>query len=620
MLTLKKRTKIRHAEYYDMIPVTDKLYADSLKGKIFTNLMELITSEENIKLAYRNIKKNTGSDTPGVDNITIKNVGKWTEMELISQVRKRLSFYKPQPVRRVEIPKPNGKKRPLGIPTMSDRIIQQCILQILEPICEAKFHERSNGFRPNRSAENAISQCNHMMFSRGLHYVVDVDIKGFFDNVDHNKLKRQIWSMGIRDKKLICIISEMLKAPICMPDKSVIYPTKGTPQGGILSPLLANIVLNELDWWIASQWETMPTRRQYAGTPHQNGTMGQNAKFRALKGTKLKEMYIVRYADDFKIFCRNRTSATKILIATQQWLWERLKLEVSVEKSQITNLKRKYSEFLGFRMKVIKSKNQYVSRTRMTEKAVANVKGKLKGQRQKIEHPKDGRNEYEEISKYNAMVIGIHNYYRIATLVNLDCNAIAWQASKWWKKKAKQKEKAGPTDGGYVESRYGKSAQIRYISGHPIAPIGYVQYKKPMWKKKSVNKYTPEGRKDIHTTLTMNMDVLLWLMRHPVKGRSIEYADNRISLFSAQKGKCAITGKELEPENTHCHHKKPRKLGGDDSYHNLILVLTDVHKLIHATNQQTIEACLKKLNLNAKMVDKVNKLRVMAQLEPIMNK
>ena len=153
--------------------------------------------------------------------------------------------------------------RSLGIPTIWDRIIQQCFLQVLEPICEAKFFERSNGFRPNRSVENAIAQSYKMMQMYKLHYVVDVDIKGFFDNVNHGKLLKQLWAIGIRDKRVIAMISKMLKAEVVMPDKSIVKSEKGIPQGGIFSPLLANVVLNELDWWVASQWENMPIHYEY---------------------------------------------------------------------------------------------------------------------------------------------------------------------------------------------------------------------------------------------------------------------------------------------------------------------------------------------------------------------
>ena len=233
----QKSRKIRYTEYYDMQKILDDLYADSLNNKTFNFLMDIITSRENIKMAYRTIKGNKGSKTPGVDKRNIDNLALMSEDKFIDLIQKQFRYYQPRPVRRVEIPKPNGKTRPLGIPTIVDRIVQQCILQILEPICEAKFHERSNGFRPNRSAEHAIAQCCRLMQIQHLHYAVDIDIKGFFDNVSHSKLIKQMWHMGIRDKKLICIVKQMLKAPVVLPDGKTIIPDKGTPQGGLCKAL-----------------------------------------------------------------------------------------------------------------------------------------------------------------------------------------------------------------------------------------------------------------------------------------------------------------------------------------------------------------------------------------------
>mgnify|MGYP002617519764 CR=1 FL=1 len=345
-----KQRKIRNSEYYDMISTFDELYAGSKKDKIFNHLMEIIESEENIKLAYRTIKTNTGSDTAGVDKRTINDLAKLNEEEYVRLIRKQFSCYHPRPVKRVEIPKPNGKTRPLGIPTIVDRVVQQCILQVMEPICEAKFSNNSYGFRPGRSVEHAIGRTYQLLQLSHLHYVIEFDIKGFFDNVCHTKLIRQIWAMGIHDKHLIYVLKQILTAPIRMPDGSTEYPRKGTPQGGIISPLLANIVLNELDHWVESQWQEHPLVRKYAVLINKNGSENKGAGYHAMKKTELKEMFIVRYADDFRIFCRTKNAAARTKIAVTQWLMKRLKLEVSEEKTKIINVKRRYSEFLGFKI------------------------------------------------------------------------------------------------------------------------------------------------------------------------------------------------------------------------------------------------------------------------------
>jgi group II intron reverse transcriptase/maturase len=615
-----KRKKLRYAEYYDMTEITDRLYRESKEGKVFCNLMELITSQENIKLAYRSIKRNSGSVTPGTDKQTINDIERMSEEEFVCNVQRKLAWYKPKPVRRKEIPKPNGKMRPLGIPTIMDRIIQQCILQILEPICEAKFHNRSNGFRTNRSAENAIAQCCQMINLQKLYFVVDVDIKGFFDNVDHCKLKQQMWNMGIRDKKLLCIISEILRAPIVMSDGSIEYPAKGTPQGGVLSPILANIVLNELDWWIASQWENLPTKLQYKEQISKNGSPNKGNKYRALKKTFLKEMYLVRYADDFKIFCRKRSDANKVFLAVEKWLEDRLKLSISEEKSKVINLKRSYSEFLGFKLKAVPKGGKLVVKSHMVNKAIKKEATKLITQIKAIQKPKNQNEEYLMINQYNSMVMGIQNYYHYATRINHDCKLIAWQVNTVLKNRLNFRlKKAGKLEEGYIKDRYGVSKQLRFCGGKPIVPIGYVQWKNPMQLKRSVCNYTPKGRAEIHKSLGINISVLHALMRATMVGRSIEFMDNRISLYAAQNGKCAVTGKQLEFEEIHCHHKLPLSIGGSDKYQNLIIIHRDTHKLVHATERETISRYINQLNINNTMLIKLNKLRKMMKFEQIVS-
>lgn len=618
---MTKQKKLRHLEYYDLQEVFDKLYADSKQGEVFTNLMDIIRDENNIRLAYRNIKRNAGSITAGVDGITINDIEKLDAEKYVDIIQRKLAWYKPKPVRRKEIEKPNGGTRPLGIPTMTDRLVQQCILQVLEPICEAKFHERSNGFRPNRSAEHAMAQCYKMIQQMNLHFVVDVDIKGFFDNVNHTKLIKQMWTLGIRDKQLICIIKEMLKAPVVMQDGSVICPDKGTPQGGILSPLLANIVLNELDWWIAGQWETIPTNKVKTHFK-KDGSMDNGKKYTSLrKNSNLKEMYIVRYADDFKIFCRKRSEADKVFIAVKQWLSERLKLQVSEEKSKVVNLKRHYSDFLGFRLKAVPKCDKYVVSSYMSEKALKRETEKLIGQIKYIEYLKNAKEEALAVNLYNSMVWGIHNYYRYATNINLDCRKIQFRINSLMRNRLRDRvKKNGTIKSEYVRKNYGASKQMRFIGGVAVCPIGYIKTKNPMYKKAVICKYTEEGREEIHKNLKfdeLRLTVLHMLATAQIPKRSIEYMDNRVSLYAAQCGKCAVTGRILWIDEIHCHHKKPVSQGGTDEYKNLVIVHKDVHRLIHANSADVINFYLEKVKPNSTMLKKINQLRELAGISAI---
>lgn len=591
-----------------MQSVFDELYENSLAKCEFKNLISIIITEENIRLAYRNLKKNAGSRTPGTDGKTIANLAEMSESELIHVVQKKFEWYQPQSVRRKEIPKGNGKTRPLGIPTIMDRLIQQCILQVMEPICEAKFCDTSNGFRPNRGVENALAQAEKHMQTSNLHIVIDIDIKGFFDNVNHGKLLRQIWAMGIHDKKLLCIISAMLKAEVA----GIGFPEKGTPQGGIISPLLSNIVLNELDWWITSQWVGMPTRHEYSGRIHENGTKDQSKKYRELRKTKLKECYIVRYADDFKIFCKKHIDAVKLFEATKAWLKERLGLDISPEKSKIVNLKHDYSDFLGFRIKVHKGKdNKYVVISHIAPKALDRIKDTAKEKIKAIQHSSGEIGEYKVINDYNSFVMGVHNYYRMATAASPDIQQLAFEIkiaikNRLQERVQRRKNQNIPT----YAKRYAKSKEIRFIGKNILLPIGYIQHHPPIHKKKSVNKYTADGRAEIHKNLeSVDMTILHILMRNPNMSASAEYNDNRISLYVAQQGKCAVTKERLSLEDIHCHHKLPKSLGGGDDYANLIILHERIHRLVHATQEETISAIMQTVQLDKRQLDKLNKLR-----------
>ena len=425
--------------------------------------------------------------------------------------------------------------------------------------------------------------------------------------------------MGIRDKRLLYIIKRILKAPIKLEDGTIITPDKGTPQGGIISPLLANIVLNELDWWIESQWQENPV--VWSGKPHYDAKGGpiKSNGYKAMRATRLKEMYIVRYADDFRVFCPSADVAFRTMAAVTQWLKERLRLDVSPEKTRVVNLEKQYSEFLGIKMRLRQKKNKMVVHSRVGDKAIQKVRAEAKEKVKSIVRPQNGNTDVHAVHDYNAFVMGVHNYYRMATAVSMDFAELAYRSWKIFYRLGKRLKKAPrekPT--GAVMERYGQSKQMRYLKNLPIAPIGYVQTKAPMHKKRSVQKYTPEGRKEIHANLGINTVMLGAMLRQPLFVQSAEYADNRLSLYCAQYGKCAVTGQVFEKlEDIHCHHKLPRNMGGKDKYRNLTLVREPVHILIHATTEQTIEKYLNLLDLNKKQLAKLNKLRGEAGNEPI---
>lgn len=616
---------IRNVEYHDMTDIFDDLYTKSKNNKIFTNLVDIIASEDNIVLAYRNIKTNKGSKTSGIDNKTITDINNLMVHDVQKIILSKLNDYKPKPVKRIEIPKSDGRTRPLGIPCIADRLFQQCIKQVLEPICEAKFYNYSFGFRPNRSVSQAIARTYFLMQRNKLSYCIDVDIQGFFDNIDHDILIKQMWNMGIRDKKLLSIIKAMLKAEVILPDKSRIIPTKGSPQGGILSPLLANIVLNDLDWWIASQWGEFETKKNYDRERKHNDKIyvDKSNKYTALKRTSnLKEMYIVRYADDFKIFCRNYSDAKKIYEAVVQWLKIRLNLDINENKSGITNLKQNYTEFLGFKIKLKNKANKWVVQSHISDKSLKRVKTELVDIIKRTSKTDSQKTFYELINQYNATVLGVHNFYRIATDISIDLQKLGLEMERIVYNRLGSSykiEKAGNFEtNSIIKKNYENSAQMRFINGRPLIPIAYVKTKPPSSKVQEETPYSVQGRALMNngTEKGFDVNIIRYLMMEELYDSTIQFRDNRTSLYCAQHGKCAITGKVLKPEDIHCHHKIPKNIGGTDDYQNLIILDKEIHILVHAKEIATIKKHIGLIK-DKKQLKKINDLRRFCGLENI---
>ncbi len=579
------------------------LYERSLEKQSFSRLFDVITSRENILLAYRTIKSNKGSKTPGTDGKTIADMKRWSEEELITEVRQKLENYRPKKVRRKWIEKDNGKWRPLGIPCMLDRIIQQSFKQVLEPIAEAQFYNHSYGFRPLRSAHHAMARIQFLINQANFHFVVDIDIKGFFDHINHTLLIKQLWNMGIQDRKVLTCISKMLKAEI---DGEGI-PTEGAPQGGLLSTLLSNIVLNDLDQWIAGQWEFFPLSKLF------HSKVGERL---AKKRTHLKEGYLVRYADDFKILCKDGKTAEKWYHAARLYLKDRLKLDISPEKSQIVNMRKRDSEFLGFTIRANKKGKKRVAHTGIK----ANKKRKIKEEAKKLIRRIKSSPSALNALLFNSFVLGLHNYFNRATHVNPEFARLSYDLGAFIYNHLRPVGKYGhPANPPPVYKKlYSLNYKTFEIAGVSLFPISDVKTVNTMGFSPKMTPFTKEGREVIHKRLRPDIQREIGvLMKSTLPNRSVEYMDNRISRYSMKMGKCEITGFELPATEVHCHHYIPLTLGGSDQFHNLRILHRRIHQLIHSTDKKMIDELKIRFQLTWSMIDKINRYREKCKLEPI---
>lgn len=331
-------------------------------------LLDKILDRDNLDQALKQVKSNKGS--AGVDGMTIDELSSFMTLnrdEIIRQIRKR--EFKPQPVLRVEIPKPNGGTRLLGIPTVLDRVIQQAIAQVLTPMFDKQFSEYSYGFRPRRYAEMAILQALEFM-NDGYEWIVDIDLERFFDTVHHDRLMNLI-SRTVDDGDVISLIRKYLVSGVQI-DEEYEETVIGTPQGGNLSPLLSNIMLNELD-----------------------------------KELENRGLHFVRYADDCIIMVKSEMSAKRVMRSVSRFIENKLGLIVNMEKSKVTKPNNPDMKFLGFGF--FKDYQADLYKAKPHQKSLENFKFKLK-QLTRKNWSVDTKYQVERI---NQLIRGWVNYFKV---------------------------------------------------------------------------------------------------------------------------------------------------------------------------------------------------------------
>lgn len=593
----------------DLRQIQDQMYARTKElmevgqAPSFKSLLEIISSDAVILTAIHKIKANKGSMTAGTDRKTIRNFLELPYEELLTSVKSTLANYKPEKVRRVHIPKPGKtEKRPLGIPSILDRIIQECVRTVIEPILEAQFFKHSYGFRPMRDSHMALERIKDIVYKTGFTWFVEGDISKFFDNVNHTILIKRLWHMGIHDRRVLMIIKSMLKAGVLGENER---NELGTPQGGIISPLLANVYLDSLDQMAATKWEEKHTKHSYSAN---------NNRFKALrKSGNLKEAYLIRYADDFVVITNSRENAEKWKWIVGSHLEDKLKLKLSEEKTLITNVRKTAIHFAGFTYKLLKdegkSKTGYISRVSPIKDRLDSKVREIRKTISKLRFTQ--RDVAHQFNLINSKIRGLIEYYEPANTVNVYLNRYQKSLEDTLITSLKRRisrSRRGRRFWSYmpanqvnnlisVHSLYTTQIITIQVDGMKIGltSLGFCRWKMPPLKNQDETPYSATGR-ELYLKRTLkkpaiaradellkeSLSALLAYqkIRHP--RYNFEYFLNRAYAYNRDRGKCRVCREDILPKDVHTHHVRPNlPLDSVNKVAQLATVHSGCHECIH---------------------------------------
>lgn len=382
-MTAPRRARTESENCYEGVQTYIWMTEDNIVEVPFDreHLLEVILSPSNLNKAYKCVVRNKGCG--GVDKMSCGQLLPWLRANKDTLTSSLMDgSYRPNPVRRVEIPKDNGKKRLLGIPTVVDRMVQQVINQVLTPIYEKQFSSNSFGFRPRRDCHGALRRAQSII-TDGYKYVVDLDLERFFDTVCHSKLI-EVLSRTIKDGRVISLIHKYLRSGV-MVNGLFVRSEEGTPQGGPLSPLLSNVMLNELDKEVESR-----------GLP------------------------FVRYADDSMIFCRSRRAAERVRESITKFIEGKLHLKVNKEKTAVSYVRG--VKYLGYSFYITKGKCRLTVHPK--------TKSKMRRRLKELTSRSNGMGYAKRKEKLRSYVMGWVNYYHLA-----DMKRLALETDEWLRKR-----------------------------------------------------------------------------------------------------------------------------------------------------------------------------------------